>query len=72
VELAFSAYPDFPWLTEESLQKANDLGGTNYIPAFGSWKGNLLRRIVGWKAARTLNARYHRAVGRIRTLGTQQ
>jgi glycosyltransferase involved in cell wall biosynthesis len=72
VELAFSAYPDFPWLTEQSLQKANDLGGTNYIPSFGSWKGNLLRRLVGWKAARTLNARYHRTVGRMRTLGTQQ
>ena len=72
VELAFSAYPDFPRLTDESLQRANEMGGTSYVPSFGTWKGNLLRRLVGWKAARTLNARYHRTVGRLRARGTQQ
>lgn len=69
VELAFLAYPAFPEVTNEALCKSNEMGGTDYIPPFGTWKGELLRRLVGWKAARRLNATYHRTVDRMRAIG---
>jgi glycosyltransferase involved in cell wall biosynthesis len=60
VDLAFGAYPSFPKLTDEALRKAQEMGGTDYIPRFGTWKGELLRHLVGWKAAKYLNAAFHR------------
>ncbi len=72
VDLAFTTYPAFPKLTQEALQKANELGGTDYIPPFGTWKGNALKKLFGWKAARRLNAAYHHTLRRVRTLGNEQ
>jgi len=60
LDLAFEAYPSFPKLTEEALRKTQEMGGTDYIPRFGTWKGELLRHLVGWKAAKRLNAAFHR------------
>src|ERR1039458_5684307 len=64
LDLAFVAYPSFPKLTDEALQKAQEMGGTDYIPRFGTWKGELLRHLVGWKAAKYLNAAFHRQTTR--------
>ena len=60
LDLAFGAYPSFPKLTDEALRKAKEMGETDYRPRFGTWKGELLRRFVGWKAAKRLNAAFHR------------
>jgi glycosyltransferase involved in cell wall biosynthesis len=59
VDLAFGAFPSFPKLTDEALERAQEMGGTNYIPRFGTWKGELLRRLVGWRAAKRLNQAFH-------------
>jgi glycosyltransferase involved in cell wall biosynthesis len=60
MDLAFGAYPSFPKVTIEALKKAQEMGDTNYQPGFGTWKGELLRHLVGWKAAKRLNAAFHR------------
>ncbi len=64
MDMAFVAYPLFPAITEEALKKTWELGGTEYVPRFGTWKGELLRHLVGWKAARRLNAAFHRQTNR--------
>jgi hypothetical protein len=51
----FRSYPYFPEITEEVLKRVEELGGTHYVPPFGTWKGNLLRNLVGWKATKRLN-----------------
>jgi hypothetical protein len=60
VDLAFGAYPSFPKLTDEAVRKAQKMGNTDYRPRFGTWRGELLRHLVGWKAAKRLNAAFHR------------
>ena len=64
MDLAFGAYPSFPKLTDEALRKAQEMGDTDYRPRFGTWKGELLRHLVGWKAAKRLNAAFHRQTTR--------
>jgi glycosyltransferase involved in cell wall biosynthesis len=64
VDLAFGAYPAFPQITEEALQKAKEMGGTDYIPPFGTWKGNLMSRIFGWKVTKKLNRTFNQNVCR--------
>ena len=64
LDLAFVAYPSFPKLTDEALRKATEMGDTDYFPRFGTWKGELLRHLVGWKAAKRLNAAFHRQTTR--------
>lgn len=64
MDLAFGAYPSFPKLSDEALRKTQEMGGTDYIPRFGTWKGELLRHLVGWKAAKRLNAAFHRQTTR--------
>jgi glycosyltransferase involved in cell wall biosynthesis len=59
LDLAFGSYPSFPKLTDEALQKAQEMGGTDYIPRFGTWKGNLLSHVLGWKVTKKLNAAFH-------------
>jgi glycosyltransferase involved in cell wall biosynthesis len=59
LDLAFGAYPSFPKLTDEALRKAQEMGGTDYIPRFGTWKGNFLSRVLGWKVTKKLNAAFH-------------
>lgn len=60
VQRAVDAYPDFPEVTRRALAKADELGGTDFVPPFGTWKGQLLSRVIGWKATRRLNVWYHR------------
>jgi glycosyltransferase involved in cell wall biosynthesis len=68
VDLAFGAYPAFPKVTEEALQKAKEMGDTDYIPKFGTWKGDLLRKLLGWKAAKRVHASYHRTADHMRAI----
>jgi glycosyltransferase involved in cell wall biosynthesis len=67
MDLAFVAYPEFRQVTDEALGKAREMGGTDYIPPFGTWKGDALKKLFGWKAARRLNATYHRLAKHMRT-----
>jgi len=55
MDMAFRSYPYFPAITEEALKRVEELGGTRYAPSFGTWKGNLLRDLIGWKATKRLN-----------------
>jgi hypothetical protein len=61
MDQAFLSYPDFPNISREALRRVEELGGTDYIPPFSSWRGELLRRIVGWRATRRANVFYHRS-----------
>ena len=70
MDQAFLSYPDFPDISRLALQRVHQLGGTDYMPSFGSWRGELLKRIFGWKATRRANVLYHRSFGWARnTLG---
>jgi len=57
---AVAAYPQFPEIWRRALQKAEELGGTDFVPPFATWQANLLRRLVGWKGARRAQVLYHR------------
>src|ERR1035438_7391344 len=59
MDVAFESYPAFPDITRLALQRLHELGGTDYVPDFGSWRGELLKRIIGWKATKRANVRYH-------------
>ena len=60
VQCAVEAYPYFPEITQRALEKAQELGGTDYVPPYGTWKGELFNRVFGWKATRRAQALYHR------------
>ena len=60
MQRAVQAYPDFPEIWRPALQKVAALGGTDYVPPFGTREGELFRRLFGWKAARRVQAIYHR------------
>ena len=58
--LAFESYPSSPDITRLALQRVRELGGTDFIPRFGTWRGELLKRTIGWKATKRTNILYHR------------
>ena len=60
MDLAFDSYPDFPDVTYQALERVSKLGGTDYIPAFPTWKGELLKGIIGWKGTKRASRLYHR------------
>lgn len=60
MDLAFESYPDFPDITCLALERLRELGGTTYVPHFATWRGELLKRIIGWKATKRANILYHR------------
>lgn len=62
MDLAFESYPDFPDVTRLALQRVRELGGAEYIPPFSTWRGQLLKRIIGWKATRRVSVLYHRYI----------
>src|SRR2546428_5359497 len=55
MDMAFRSYPYVPEITEKALKRVEELGGTHYMPSFGTWKGNLLRDLIGWKTTKRLN-----------------
>jgi len=63
MDQAFLSYPDFPDISRLALQRVHELGGTDYMPSFSSWRGELLKRIFGWRATRRANVLYHRSFG---------
>ena len=64
MDLAFDSYPNFPDITRLALQRLRDLGGTDYTPPFATWKGEVLKRIIGWKATKWAHIFYHRCRAR--------
>ena len=62
MDLAFQSYPAFPNITRLALQRVQELGGTDYTPPFSTWKGELARRMIGWKATRRAHVLYHRCL----------
>ena len=60
VEHAYLNYPMFPDISRFALRRARELGGTT--PIFNTWKGELLKRMFGWKATRRAQLFYHRCV----------
>ena len=62
MDVAFHSYPDFPTITRLALKHVRELGGTDYVPPFSSWRGELLKRIIGWKATKRANVLYHRYI----------
>jgi glycosyltransferase involved in cell wall biosynthesis len=53
--LACIAYPDYPEIYRQSLQRTLAYGGIP-LPKFSTSKGRLLSRLLGWKAARRLQS----------------
>jgi glycosyltransferase involved in cell wall biosynthesis len=66
MDLAFQSYPAFPNIARLALQRVQELGGTDYSPPFSTWKGELARRMIGWKATRRAHVLYHRCLKRAR------
>lgn len=66
MDQAFQSYPYLPNITDLALKRMQQLGGTDYMPPFSSWRGQLLKRIIGWKATRHANVLYHRYLSRAR------
>ena len=54
MDLAFGAFPSSPKLTDEALRKGPEMGAADPTPRFGAWESDLLRYLVGWKAAKRL------------------
>jgi glycosyltransferase involved in cell wall biosynthesis len=70
MDVAFRSYPDFPEITHLALERLQERGGTDYIPRFSTWRGELLKRVIGWKATKRANVRYHRFFSWVRnTIG---
>jgi hypothetical protein len=57
---AIRSYPDSPQVSDLAVARVRELGIRNHIPPFGNWRGQLLRRVIGWKAAKRLSILYHR------------
>lgn len=58
MQKAFESYPRFPDITRLALKRVRELGGSDYVPAFGTWRGQLLQRIIGWKATKRAGVLY--------------
>jgi glycosyltransferase involved in cell wall biosynthesis len=59
-ELAFSAYPYAPQVTNLALDRAKELGFGDFNPKFPTRKGNLIASLVGWRSAKRLNYYLHK------------
>ena len=63
MDLGFQSYPAFPNITRLALQRVQELGGTNELtPLFSTRKGELARRMIGWKATRRAQVLFHRCL----------
>jgi len=59
-ELAFSAYPYAPQVTNLALDRAKELGFGDFNPKFPTRKGNLIASLLGWRSAKRLNYYLHK------------
>jgi hypothetical protein len=70
MDVACRGYPDFAEITRLALERLQKPGGTDYIPRFSTWRGELLKNVIGWKATKRANVRYHRFASWVRnTIG---
>jgi glycosyltransferase involved in cell wall biosynthesis len=58
INLAVNAYPIDKELTNKILKVVEELGGTEYVPPIGGKLIELIKRIMGWKFARSLQFYY--------------
>jgi hypothetical protein len=64
--LAVDAYPRFPDITRTALQRVRKLGGATLVPRLGTWKVELLKRMIGWKATKRVHAAYASVISKAR------
>jgi glycosyltransferase involved in cell wall biosynthesis len=62
LECAYIAYPDFPEVSEAAFKRVEELGGTDYVPSVGGWKGKTLHNLFGWKMARKIRIKGRRVL----------
>jgi glycosyltransferase involved in cell wall biosynthesis len=55
---AEASYPFYPEITAMAINRAEDLGGASYFSPFGSWRGKLLSRLIGWKLTKRASVLY--------------
>jgi len=53
-----ASYPFYPAITDAAMKYAEELGGHGFFPPFGTWQGEMLRRIIGWKLTRRASVLY--------------
>lgn len=61
MDRAFQSYPNYPRVSEAALHRVGELGGTDYIPKFGTRRGQLLSSLLGWKLTKQLNSLLHQS-----------
>lgn len=59
-ELAFSAYPYAPDVTNLALERAKELGFGNFSPKFPTKKGEIMASFLGWRLTKRLNYYFHK------------
>lgn len=60
MDRAVLAYPAYPEVAEAALERVDQLGGTNWLPAVGGRGITLVRDLLGWKAARRASTCWQR------------
>lgn len=61
---AFTAYPNFPEISQIALSRARELGGDETLLSFDSAKTRLINRLFGWRCARRASLFFHRHLWR--------
>jgi glycosyltransferase involved in cell wall biosynthesis len=62
LECGYVAYPDCPDVSEAAFKRVEELGGTDYVPSVGGWKGKTLHNLLGWKMARKIRLKGRRVL----------
>jgi glycosyltransferase involved in cell wall biosynthesis len=55
MDLAIASYPQHASLSKQAINRANLLGGTTYMPVVGGRVLEIIKKIFGWRAARTVS-----------------
>jgi glycosyltransferase involved in cell wall biosynthesis len=59
MEIAVATYPKFPEISRHALKEIKALGVSVPVPVLGSQTTEILKQILGWKAAKLINMQYH-------------
>ena len=59
MEIAFLTYPEYSHISKAATKQVKELGGTDHTPVFGTWVGETLKNLFGWKLARKANVYYY-------------
>lgn len=59
---AAASYPFYPEIAASAIKRADELGGASFFRPFGTWRGELLSRFIGWKLARRASVLYDQHV----------